>query len=750
MVVGSLSAQPYFPNMAYGPKEELAPGVTWQTATNASPAWRIHIFEIDMANPNVELVPVFKAGGNLATTALQRTSVLAARVDAVAAINAGYFTTDGTRLTNSFTVIDGQFIGGAGSNMRPENNRSVLGFSGNRQATPLRSKLSSSMNISSWIQTTGILDAIAGRGHFVTANGVLTVQDNENTTDGHHASRHPRTAIGYSLNPYRAFLVTVDGRQTGVSIGMTYTELGQLMADLGVEQSISLDGGGSTTAWVRGLGVVNIPSDGAERTVVSAWAVVEASTIDDAMPEAGFTGSWTTQSYAAGSYDKGHRLAVNSPTVSTATWRPNLGRDGDYKVYAWWVEGSNRAAAAPYVISHANGSETVNVDQRQGGGQWQLLGTFPFRAGTDGSVSLGNSAPGTVSADAVRFVRVGDGGASFWEPTVWQTVADDDFAATGPLAVLPVVRDPADGNSGNSTWQRDFSYTALTSPTLPVLSGGNGRALRTAANNASPAAAQIVYQLHDAEGSADAAAEAWVLGYLAGNNSAGSTTWGGIGVRLSDTFRDGYLVQHRVDDSASFGSYLNFYRMQAGNLTLLGRYYYRVGTGGITQGMIGDSRVVWNPQQAATNRWVRLRLEATGDQIALFIDDMSQPVTVYRDPNPILGGKAGLFHEDPFGDSLTAPANSSGTLFERFRVAVPAPPVPTSWRPVLQEVAPRVGGGLRAVLNVPAHHVYTVEASSDLSQWAPIPGAWVADGDGQLTVDDPAGGNQRFWRVTPQ
>src|SRR5690606_3883246 len=76
--------------------------------------------------------------------------------------------------------------------------------------------------------------------------------------------------------PDRVWLVTVDGRHTS-SVGMTYTELARLMADLGVAQSISLDGGGSTTAWVRGRGVVNRLSDGSERAVGSAWAVVQVS-----------------------------------------------------------------------------------------------------------------------------------------------------------------------------------------------------------------------------------------------------------------------------------------------------------------------------------------------------------------------------------------------------------------------------------------------------------------------------------------
>lgn len=82
--------------------------------------------------------------------------------------------------------------------------------------------------------------------------------------------RHPRTAIGY--NGERILIATVDGRQAGWSVGMTYHELARLMQRLGCTDALNLDGGGSTTAWVRGQ-VVNRPSDGAERRIANALLV---------------------------------------------------------------------------------------------------------------------------------------------------------------------------------------------------------------------------------------------------------------------------------------------------------------------------------------------------------------------------------------------------------------------------------------------------------------------------------------------
>ncbi|MGH9038844.1 MAG: phosphodiester glycosidase family protein [Acidimicrobiia bacterium] len=71
--------------------------------------------------------------------------------------------------------------------------------------------------------------------------------------------RHPRTLVGW--NPAgETLLVTVDGRQPDVSVGMTMAEAADLLLALGATDGINLDGGGSTTFVTSGT-VVNQPSD---------------------------------------------------------------------------------------------------------------------------------------------------------------------------------------------------------------------------------------------------------------------------------------------------------------------------------------------------------------------------------------------------------------------------------------------------------------------------------------------------------
>jgi hypothetical protein len=83
--------------------------------------------------------------------------------------------------------------------------------------------------------------------------------------------RHPRSAIGWNKTHF--YLIEVDGRQRGLSVGMTLEELGEYMAKLGCEEAMSLDGGGSATFWYRGR-IMNSPCDGTERPVANGLVVV--------------------------------------------------------------------------------------------------------------------------------------------------------------------------------------------------------------------------------------------------------------------------------------------------------------------------------------------------------------------------------------------------------------------------------------------------------------------------------------------
>jgi hypothetical protein len=75
------------------------------------------------------------------------------------------------------------------------------------------------------------------------------------------AERHPRAALG--LAPGRLFAVAVDGRSRAEA-GLTLEELAELLALLGCETALNLDGGGSTSL-VSGGRLRNKPRRGYEQ-----------------------------------------------------------------------------------------------------------------------------------------------------------------------------------------------------------------------------------------------------------------------------------------------------------------------------------------------------------------------------------------------------------------------------------------------------------------------------------------------------
>lgn len=96
---------------------------------------------------------------------------------------------------------------------------------------------------------------------------------------GHALLRHPRTAVGFSQDSTKLYLVAVDGRQAH-SVGMNLHELADLMIKIGVHYGLNLDGGGSTTMVVKDS-VVNIPSDGKERAVSNGLLIINSKPEND-------------------------------------------------------------------------------------------------------------------------------------------------------------------------------------------------------------------------------------------------------------------------------------------------------------------------------------------------------------------------------------------------------------------------------------------------------------------------------------
>ncbi len=131
---------------------------------------------------------------------------------------------------------------------------------------------------------------------------------------------------------------------------------------------------------------------------------------DNDKPAVTLSGSWVNNNINETDqrYELSFEYTAAGDGSATATFRPNLPTGGRYKVFARWTSHPNRASNAPYTIHHANGRETVRMNQEENGGKWMLLGEYDFESGTAGHVILSNEADEFVVADGVAFVPMTD------------------------------------------------------------------------------------------------------------------------------------------------------------------------------------------------------------------------------------------------------------------------------------------------------------------------------------------------------
>jgi len=120
-----------------------------------------------------------------------------------------------------------------------------------------------------WIQAR---DIVGGAGLLVHQGKPTGGWPAEQLRAGFDTERHPRTMIGTTRGA-AIWLVTVDGRNPSVGLGMTFGELTNLAQKLNLVEALNLDGGGSTTMVVRGK-IVNHPSDAAGARRVSDALIV--------------------------------------------------------------------------------------------------------------------------------------------------------------------------------------------------------------------------------------------------------------------------------------------------------------------------------------------------------------------------------------------------------------------------------------------------------------------------------------------
>ncbi|MFT5125286.1 MAG: exopolysaccharide biosynthesis protein [Kiritimatiellia bacterium] len=221
--------------------EVLSPGLTWKqqkfTDLYNSPQV-VNVLELDTTQHSIKFVTL--EDSPLTVRQIGETN------KAIAAVNGTYFDIN-RMVSTAFIKVDDRIV--SRSHPHEPRQRAAIVIDGKGRIDLLRRPEGPG-----W-------DTPLPFPHILSASPMLVTHHKPWDHSGHEYGdeRHPRTAAGLT-DDQRLLLVTVDGRSK-IASGMSYTELGETMSKLGCHTALCLDGGGSTTLWLRGKGVVNQPSD---------------------------------------------------------------------------------------------------------------------------------------------------------------------------------------------------------------------------------------------------------------------------------------------------------------------------------------------------------------------------------------------------------------------------------------------------------------------------------------------------------
>ncbi|WP_274362844.1 phosphodiester glycosidase family protein [Paenibacillus thermotolerans] len=215
--------------------------------------YRGYMAKVKLHDPNA--VKLVLAQDKLSSKG-ETTGSAAERTGAVLAINAGGFSKDrnGSLHPMGATVVDGEIVAFYQAGL------SFIGF--NKNGNLVGGEVNSRKDIED-------LDVRYGATFIPT---LLKDGKKMSIPAKWKNKREPRTMIGHFSNGDLLFIV-IDGRQKGYSNGVTLEEAQTKLLEWNVRDAYNLDGGGSS-AFVYDGKLLNSPSDGQQRKVVSNFVVM--------------------------------------------------------------------------------------------------------------------------------------------------------------------------------------------------------------------------------------------------------------------------------------------------------------------------------------------------------------------------------------------------------------------------------------------------------------------------------------------
>lgn len=221
-----------------------------------------YVLRVDLRAPGISFVTTQHAGAK--ETISETTKDFAEQDHLQAAINAGFFTPCCSKKPEAKNILGLMLSNGAvvAPLSADQNRRDALLITKDNHA--VIEPVTPQTNLSSFYT------AVTGSAEIVR-DGKNT--GNVNLLNG-AALANPRTLVGLSRDRRYLYIVAIDGRKPGYSIGTTNTESATILLALHAWKGLNLDGGGSTTMVLENkTGEVvdlNHPSGGTDRWVAAS------------------------------------------------------------------------------------------------------------------------------------------------------------------------------------------------------------------------------------------------------------------------------------------------------------------------------------------------------------------------------------------------------------------------------------------------------------------------------------------------
>lgn len=246
--------------------ERAAPLVYWSELRTTPEPLAIHVLRVDLQSKAIQVDAVIADdpdGSGPAEAALTNPLVLAKRANVLAAVNA-----------NAFAAVPdstGEPERGWNQGMRVN----IAGLAAHDGVTRSPGADTVAPDVTFGIDANGRPYIGPARTapaleEAVNAWSFRMIEDGVPIPTPQAGVRHPRTAVGVDRTGRWLYIVVVDGRQKGYSVGMRPRELSDLMLRLGAHRAANLDGGGSSILLVDkdgALQILNRPSGGTPRPV---------------------------------------------------------------------------------------------------------------------------------------------------------------------------------------------------------------------------------------------------------------------------------------------------------------------------------------------------------------------------------------------------------------------------------------------------------------------------------------------------